>query len=171
MRFNDGTESVACGTVDGGLTEMVLRFPLHGDRDGPAVELDPRDLDRVHDPGGHFDEDRGSHANLERPGSDDPGFLKSGVAHRGPSGQAAGEGAFRSRGRPYGARIGYPYFNLAQRLHLPRFRFVLTRLSPGPRLESPGLFVTSDRRDCSFWPTILMCENPGGQLMNSKLHR
>src|SRR5205807_8014892 len=113
MRFNGGTESVVCGTVDGGLIEVVLRFPLHGDRDGPAVELDPRDLDRVHDPGGHVDEDRGHHANLEGPGSDDPGFLKSREAHRGPSGQAAGEGAFSMRGRPEGARIGYSDLNPA----------------------------------------------------------
>src|SRR2546421_997504 len=100
MRFNAGTESVVCGTVDGGRARDASGLPLHGDRDGPAVELDPRDFNWVHDPGGYVDEDWGPHANLERPGSDDPGFLKSGVAHRGPSGQAAGEGAFRGRGRP-----------------------------------------------------------------------
>src|SRR5205807_2177543 len=111
MRFTRRTQSIALGTVDGGRARDASGLPLHGDRDGPAVELDPRDLNRVHDPGGHVDEDRGPHANLEGPGSDDPGFL-----------------------------------------------------------ESPSPFVTSGRRDCSFWPTILMRENPGGQLMNSKLH-
>ena len=59
-----------------------LRFPLHGDRDRPAVELDPRDLDRVHDARRHIDEDRGTHADLERPRSDDSSFLKSRVPHR-----------------------------------------------------------------------------------------
>src|SRR5205807_9538405 len=100
-------------TVDGGRARDASGLPLHSDRDGPAVEFDPRDLDRVHDPGGHVDEDRGPHANLEGPGSDDPGFLKSRVAHRGPSGQAAGEGAFSMRGRPEGARIGYSDLNPA----------------------------------------------------------
>src|SRR5438094_10515260 len=105
------TQSIAFGTVDGGRARDASGLPLHSDRDGPAVEFDPRDLDRVHDPGGHVDEDRAPHANLEGPGSDDPGFLKSRVAHREPPGQAAAEGAFRSRWPLYGLRIGYAAFH------------------------------------------------------------
>src|SRR3972149_10360262 len=67
-----------------------LHLPLHGKRYGPAVELDPRDFDWVHDPGGHVNQDRGTHADLERSGSDDSGLLKSRVAHRG---LAPGSGA------------------------------------------------------------------------------
>src|SRR3989454_3794194 len=59
-----------------------LGLPLDGDRDRAAVELDPCDLDRIHDPARHVDEDRRSHADLERPRSDNASFLKSRVTHR-----------------------------------------------------------------------------------------
>lgn len=93
----------------------VSAFPLHGQRDGAAIEFAPRDFDRIDDPGGEIDQDGRAHADLERSRSDDSGFLKSSVAHRGAPRQAAGEGGLKRQGRPYGARIGYPYFNLAQR--------------------------------------------------------
>src|SRR5256712_5837384 len=59
-----------------------LRVPFHGDWDRAAVELDPRNFDRVDDPARHVDEDRRSHADLERPRSDNASFLKSRVTHR-----------------------------------------------------------------------------------------
>ena len=76
----------------------ALSLDRQGDR--PAVELDPGDLDRVDDSRRQVDEDRGSHADLQRAGSDDSGFLKSSVAHRGASRQAAGKGGLKRQGRP-----------------------------------------------------------------------
>src|SRR2546422_10642617 len=81
------------------LAVWSLGLPLHGDRDRAAVELDPCDFDRIHDPARHVDEDRRSHADLERPRSDNASFLKSRVTHRCPSHRAAGEGGRLSIGR------------------------------------------------------------------------
>src|SRR3989440_3771643 len=64
------------------LAVWSLGLPLHGDRDRAVVELDPCDFDWIHDPARHVDEDRRSHADLERPRSDNASFLKSRVTHR-----------------------------------------------------------------------------------------
>src|SRR5206468_6218814 len=64
------------------LAVWSLGLPLHGDRDRAVVELDPCDFDRIHDPARHVDEDWRSHADLERPRSDNASFLKSRVTHR-----------------------------------------------------------------------------------------
>src|SRR2546426_12106077 len=80
-----------------------LRLPLDGDRDRATVELDPCDLDRIHDSARHVDEDRRSHADLERSRSDNASLLKSRVTHRCPSPRAAGEGVdYRSGGTAVG---------------------------------------------------------------------
>src|SRR3989442_3007023 len=69
--------SERCPSPSGG-----LGLPLDGDRDRAAVELDPCDLDRIHVPARHVDEDRRSYADLKRPRSDNASFLKSRVTHR-----------------------------------------------------------------------------------------
>src|SRR3989449_9979212 len=85
------------------LAVWSLGLPLHGDRDRAVVELDPCDFDRIHDPARHVDEDRRSHADLERPRSDNASLLKSSVTHRCPSHRAAGEGVdYRSGGTAVG---------------------------------------------------------------------
>src|SRR2546422_6015871 len=85
------------------LAVWSLGLPLHGDRDRAVVELDPCDFDRIHDPARHVDEDRRSHADLERSRSDNASLLKSRVTHRCPSHRAAGEGVdYRSGGTAVG---------------------------------------------------------------------
>src|SRR5438552_4860038 len=61
---------------------MGLRLTLHRDRNRSAVELNPRNLDRIHDPARHVYENRRSHADLERSRSDNASLLKSRVTHR-----------------------------------------------------------------------------------------
>src|SRR5207247_1730042 len=56
---------------------MGLRLTLHRDRNRSAVELNPRNLDRTHDPARHVNENRRSHADLERSRSDNASLLKS----------------------------------------------------------------------------------------------
>src|SRR5437870_9555593 len=85
------------------LAVWSLGLPLHGDRDRAVVELDPCDFDWIHDPARHVDEDRRSHADLERPRSDNASLFKSRVTHRCPSHRAAGEGVdYRSGGTAVG---------------------------------------------------------------------
>src|SRR2546427_4876449 len=85
------------------LAVWSLGLPLHGDRDRAVVKLDPCDFDWIHDPARHVDEDRRSHADLERPRSDNASLLKSSVTHRCPSHRAAGEGVdYRSGGTAVG---------------------------------------------------------------------
>src|SRR2546426_10605829 len=80
-----------------------LGLPLDGDRDRATVDLDPCDLDRIHDAARHVAEDRRSYADLERPRSDNASLLKSRVTHRCPSHRAAGEGVdYRSGGTAVG---------------------------------------------------------------------
>src|SRR6266704_4945558 len=80
-----------------------LRLAFHGDRDRAAVELDPCNFNRIHDPARNVDEDRRSHADLERSRSDNASLLKSRVTHRSPSHRAAGEGVdYRSGGTAVG---------------------------------------------------------------------
>src|SRR5439155_23570132 len=82
MRFyiNYTHRAAASGTWPRPGTGLHLTF--HGDWNRSAVELNPRNLDRIHDPARHVDYNRRSHADLERSRSDNASLLKSRVTHR-----------------------------------------------------------------------------------------
>src|SRR5439155_18669 len=61
---------------------MGLRLTLHRDWNRSAVELNPRNLDRIHHPARNVNENRRSHTDLERSRSDNASLLKSRVTHR-----------------------------------------------------------------------------------------
>src|SRR5712691_10237152 len=103
---------LADSTMHEGRRQACSGLALYREGDGSAIELDPRDFNRVDDARGHIDEDRGSHADLQCPSSDDPGFFKSRVTHRGPRAGPRRRSVLEG-GRPQGAAIGCPYFNLA----------------------------------------------------------
>src|SRR3989454_2013834 len=148
-----------------------LRVPFHGDWDRAAVELDPRNFDRVDDPARHVDEDRRSHADLERPCSDNASFLKSRVTHRVSLAPGRGRrgrlpiGRDGRRGPESGTHtstllsIRSEYDSIEGRGAIEFLR--------GRRRTGDGCVPTRIR---SFFPSIIEPENPGTSLKSPQLH-